>query len=1158
MPSRQVIAVAYLAVLAWSYTAEGQEQAFDASRPPDDVHCYGLVQDAQNQAIEHAKVSLIQGIYATFDPIFSAISATPIVLTTRTDESGKFQIDLHDEDAFWQANQHNLLFVEAPGFLTSVVKVTNERLLVNGPVTVDLVPGKPEKVRVIDASGMPVVGCKVSVAALGRQIIAKKFSDDLARTTDDQGIVRLDGFSRNNLAQIYVESDNYGNQRIPVREREGFLEAQLLNAGQLSGSIECSEPLKHSADHARIRLVSLAQDNFSLGQIPSLSWAESNIENDGSFHVPVLSRGTVWIRCKPSKDFPFILDDTSSRQIGFDPLKKETLKIKMKAARRVKLQLVTEMSAPIANLDLSKPGGSMSRTDQDGFYYQWVGQGESLDGQLFPFDAFNQFTIEPFGIKLVSLKENSDGKVDPIAVSYADSITGKAIDADGHPVSGAKITCSFGQERFTIQKEATTDLSGNFRVRGLPQNSSFTLTGKKGNLSTDKPHQVPTNTSETDVEIVLVETAVAKLRGRIIDQNGAPVKNAKVSVFRANVTQKEGFSNEDVLPQILEGNEEGCRTNSSGDFETLPVSNFDARFQILVQSPGYRELRSPFRRSADIKNQRCELGVFELLASSEPTAKKIHVTHLGKAIANAEISVLTPFAPRQYGVTNADGLLQLALSSSPTVIAVRAAGHQVKLQFLASEDSDIFVKLDAPGSERPGLSIREKHESYQALAKQIVNKLQFPNAKDSSFYRQMRYFSALATADTERLIAVLSDTSSGFQYREQFALMAFDPIVRNAPEKIIAAIESFSPSADMKANLLASYALSVDDPELQEELFGEAIFASSSLTGEQRYTVTGWLANHLALAGRLEEAKALISECWEEAHDIRAMLKDKRRVHKRAVARVLVPKLAWLDIQTAFDLIDLTADQRESTSLKSQALTYLSQVDAEAAFAISKAKGIELDQGVNSFLNASGTRLVRMSKLNSWLQKVIPELSDSDAKVRALLLSAKFSDSREDRRSAVQAAAECMRTAKVDFWYHWTDPAKKVLEIVPSMADIERDEIGELVFASLCTGPNDFESHNHLTVFANRIRLIALHSPDIASQLIKPIFNDTVWLHQNQRPALDQNQMVGATAWIDPSWAAENLDEIYQQMPQEGIEQLQLYSSLLSDMEQIINLTHTK
>lgn len=1131
-----------------------QSTAFDASKPPSESYCYGTIRNEADAPVAGAKIYLIQGVTTNFDPIFSAITSKPVVIETTSEEDGSFSINLRTHPEFWRASPNNLLLINAPGCEAKTAKIPNHRLLVDAPIEISMQAGEASTIQIFDHRGNALSDLKVSAAAVRSEPIAWQFASKTVTTTDPEGRAQIQGFNANNLSLVYVTSPKHGNHRLQVIEKEGRLVARIPKTFSATVQSKSNAPLDQFLEEGpEVLLVCLKRNNFAPGQVPALTWAKEVIE-PGPFQITSMTSGSIWTSIESSESFPFVLSQESRSSTEFDPEKSQVIEFELEAARSAELKFVNEESQPIANLDVDSTLRVRRRTDSNGIYQHWLPKDATLDGQLFPFDAFEQFTMDAFGVRLVSMKESEDGEIPPIVMSYSDAVRGVALTQSRQPVANAQITCTFGQERFTINKQATTNLKGEFLIRGLPKNSSVSLSAQKEQLVASSTEPIDSGASDKRIELLLEEADTAILSGMVLNQAGTPIADAKVTIYRADVQEKEGFSNESVFPSVLENGEAGFRTDEQGRFRTPPVADFQKRFQVVVEHPEFRSFRSYFRPPIEVSSERANLGEFRLLASAKRSAIQIHVTWNGEPISGAKIAILDLFNGNQSASTDLEGNAQVLLDHSPKTFAVKAADLPVLLACRTPESGKLTLELDSAPDDA-AFSLHSRHDSYQATARQLTNELEYPKHGESTFYRQLRYFQALATADTNRLLEILADPNEKFEYKSEFALMALDPILRNAPEVVLENLDRFASLPDRQVNLLAAFSLTTQDDAVQEEQLGEAIVGLSGLSGEQKYLAAGWLADFLAFTGHLEESRELIQTCWDEADELREMLEKDERIHKRAVARVFAPKLAFLDIEESLRFIELSSDQRESESLKSQALVILSLLDMDRAISLAESEGITLSLGLNSFLDRAGTQVFKLEKLRSWLESLGPKLPNSGARFRALLLTASFTEDLAVRRPLFADAADCLRETKVDFWYHWSDPAKYALELLPAMDNIRREELAELIHATFEASPADFSSQNHLMVFANRIRLLALYSPEMAMKMLKPAFEDTVWMHQNTRPGLDGNQLVGATAWIDPSWASQNVRDLADRFPDDGVTKLQLYSSVISNIEQILNLT---
>ncbi|MEM7559863.1 MAG: carboxypeptidase-like regulatory domain-containing protein, partial [Planctomycetota bacterium] len=772
------------------------------------------------------------------------------------------------------------------------------------------------------------------------------------------------------------------------------------------------------------------------------------------------------------------------------------LELKHTAAREVVFRFQDERGKPIENLTINGTIRQSGLTDSKGEIRLWLAEGSTLDGQLFHFDAFERYGMEAFGINLVRKKEESPGRVPPFTIPDTASVHGKVVDESGAAVVGAKVNGSFSQERFAMQKDTYSDRNGRFVLRGIPKNAKVELSARRDYLLSDANSPIVADAAVDYAEqepskILLRQQLTARLTGTLVDDRGRPVSGAIVRVNRAQVSQKEGYSNEELFPQLLEDGEQGFRTDAEGRFETQPVVNFDKRFQIEVETAGYHRYRSAFRNGARRKRTGgvLDLGEFKLLNQAKKFETQIRVAGPdGKPLSGAELAVIGAFSGRVFGKTDDQGQASMELQHSPSLLLVRAEGLPVHMQLLDPGKAELNLSIPAG---LPGLvSMKQRVPQLRSIAKQLVDSLEQPQPGKSTPYQQLRYFGALATADSKRFASIMLDKKEKYQAKQTIAMTSTNTLFREVPELCMDAISLLSPSPLAKAGLLSGLAQAMKNNEAREEVLGEAVLTASELSGDARLQSTGYVALSLLLDGRNDEAVEFIQESWEAATELQEMLTESRREHKRGVARVFVPYLALLDAEKSLKLIKLTADAQEVPALQSQALVLLSMLDFSEARKYAKQHDVDLSSGVTNLLvNPAAQFIGERPDLRPWFLDLAKELKPSTSKLKLLLMAARHLPAGVERLELIRQSAEVWENAEIDYWYHWTDPCKVALEELPALEQLSNEELSMLIFAAAKTGPKSFATHNDLGVFANFTRLVAMRDPQLGSAILEPVFS---------------------------------------------------------------------
>ncbi|GIX00655.1 MAG: hypothetical protein KatS3mg111_3987 [Pirellulaceae bacterium] len=188
-------------------------------------------------------------------------------------------------------------------------------------------------------------------------------------------------------------------------------------------------------------------------------------------------------------------------------------------------------------------------------------------------------------------------------------------------------------------------------------------------------------------------------------------------------------------------------------------------------------------------------------------------------------------------------------------------------------------------------------EELRNVAQQLLAPLAVPEPGKHSPYYQWRYYGALLAANPERFIEEIVESGSNSPYRDMFLQVFQRDLLQ---EFGVEAIDwSFPADGNQaaRAYTLAQYSLLLDpaDEELREELLGEALLTWQSIDGAERRSAARMLLPALALQGRLDVAKRLAQEMWDDCPEYEELLAKGEAKTDIAFSRSLVPFLGWVE-----------------------------------------------------------------------------------------------------------------------------------------------------------------------------------------------------------------------------------------------------------------------
>ena len=350
---------------------------------------------------------------------------------------------------------------------------------------------------------------------------------------------------------------------------------------------------------------------------------------------------------------------------------------------------------------------------------------------------------------------------------------------------------------------------------------------------------------------------------------------------------------------------------------------------------------------------------------------------------------------------------------------------------------------------------------------------------------------------------------------------------------------------------MANFALIAEDEELKDELYGEAIVMVGESSGANQVMTVGALAGALVVDGKVEVAKQLVADTWEDAKDLREQLDAGEAKTKIGESRTFVPALGLVDARTALDLLKLTGREVEMPGLVGQCLAFASISGDQDLEAICKEKGVTFD--ATGFSRSRTLMAVEQSRasytvLSEWIQKHADIMPDSLGKVEAAMLAARHLPESPERAKLIKMAATARKACSPT--YFWDDPAKEILEELPKFESMTISEFDQLLFAAIEHAPTKISSFQLNGVFANLVKMIAVRDPEVAREILEPAFENGAWRYGDpQWSAFENNMLLKAFVWIDPELAGDKALELSDHYAGDApVRRLQLLTSVIDEL----------
>lgn len=1127
---------------------------------PERVRAHGRVCDEAGVGIPAAEVRLIvsgRPVWAHF------VLEDPPSRSATTDADGYFSLDFEVDDPlllnFSTAGTVQFLWVQREGYGTQVFDVSLLRLMVDFPFEFVLKKSVGLELLVLDDAGNPVPQAEVAPAKMAGKQLYRRIAGVPGRLTDEQGRVVLAGMEPFVLEAVFVRTATHGNQMVTVAMQHQQPVARLRKTGRVAGRLRLPEdapPRDWSGTFVSVLTV-------TEGQMASLEYAWDSVELDaaGCFVASSMPPGEVWVRFPDTADLDYWVPYQSFPRLQPDPAGDLSVDVVVNVSplQSQEIQWVDEAGQPLAGIMVRDAQGVYGERPQvsgaDGIYRLRWPSDESLDGQLFPGDAFERFQVtDPFGVSLARLQPAA-GQPIQVRLSRSQSLRGVVTDGAGNRVAGATVTYVYGSERFQIEAQTVADHSGDFEIRGLPAGVAVTVRARSGHLATDAT-QVLSVTAGTPrlLSLVLVPQAMASPTGRVVDAEGRPVAGARVVLKQGVVFEAEGFSGESLQASDIRPDFPAVLSDEAGRFHFPQIAEFGERLLVQIQAPGFLNRVTPFYDGSVrlTPEQQVELGDIRLIAEPSMLVCQVEVLDesSGQPVSGAEVVFVGILSGRTAGMTDAAGKLEISLKNSPQVMAVRGPTQPIHFQFLDQVAGQLTIRLpdrlvEAEGPRHPWFE-RDPAE-YLSASRRLLDALPVPSPEDSTFYRQYQYFAALAGTDPTRMQQLLGEQTPAYEYRDDLMRFNLPGFVQQAPQSALVWCRQTAVPVQTRLQVLSQVARLTTNADERDELLGEAAIAASQLSGSDRLVQAGLLAQQLLLSDRREAAEAILQETWAAAADLQQILAKGEEQIRIAESRFFAPMYAVVDLPAALKLIQLTAVQAEKPDLVSEALWMHSLATGRPLAELLRQQSHSLTTNDQSFLIGS---LGHVPELSQWLSANLEAMPTCGAKIQLTFLLMRHLPPGPERQALMRTAAGLRAGSQVTYYYD--DPVRQALREIGQFRSLEVGELDEFIFACLQHTPEQF-SDRTVDVFGNLARLLAWHDTDLARRCLQSAIDVDVWQRGvSHRSRFTANQLLRSAAWIDPTFACEVAEALAADWKRDGATvQLELYSDMVQALNEV-------
>jgi protocatechuate 3,4-dioxygenase beta subunit len=499
--------------------------------------------------------------------------------------------------------------------------------------------------------------------------------------------------------------------------------------------------------------------------------------------------------------------------------------------------------------------------------------------------------LDPSANKWTLPKDVEEFELPTIELVRGVTIHGEVRDAQGAPVPFAWVSCEAKGRCLT----ALADERGRFGFDALEEGVAIPIHARAGAAATDEPLLCEAHPG-LPASVTIGASARELVRGRVLDERGAPVAGAEVELWRAG---RENYVGDEKLVGAAP-----LRTDSEGRFESARELDPEVAYSARVRAPGFDRVQSAWRKPSGEAP----------LALVLPKLARIEgrlLDEYGKPVVDATLRV--PDAPALVEArTDADGRFVLEnVLPRPVFVLLEAQGMAPRGTLVDARGGRLDWSLGAPetaaarGSGAPAPAVPREREFEIAEGLDAARlRAAIERKKPDEIFRALE---SLAWSDPAAALARceegLIDTFRADIVRNNVA----QSLGSSAPEDA-ALVQGLKQGSFGRAHGLTRLADSLP-PErraLALDLLGEALAALAD-AGTPEYELVGLaaVARSLLALGERAEAQAILARA--------APLVDKLPPEEwTGYARTVYAEvLASFDLEKALAIVAQAKDKSE-------------------------------------------------------------------------------------------------------------------------------------------------------------------------------------------------------------------------------------------------------
>jgi protocatechuate 3,4-dioxygenase beta subunit len=641
---------------------------------------------------------------------------TQLVARANCNGAGEFSIEVPRSWIERQGYKPLTLYAWKPGNGIGAAVYPMEELPLGQRIALALAPPAHAALELVDADGKPVAGARVEPSwfQLGSEMhgAPPEFCAELAARSDANGRVVLDAAPLERILELRITEPAGGTQilndsmshppewaagRVQLRARARVrVRGEPRGSSQLTVTTYVTPP---GSGSVRRGITAQLESSGALDApgglvLDALAPSYTNLSiacAPGATQRPVLTP----VKTEPGKESEILLEWRKGLHVSGRVVARGTHEPVAGAHLRW-------VQYPVHFVDLV--------SDSDGRFAVEAVHGNAWVASVLAPAPWIPI-LDPGALRWDLPKDVENFELPEIELVHGVAIHGEVHDARGEPVpfawvsAEAKNTASRrGESRWLT---ALADEIGRFSFESVEEGVAIPIRARAGTAATDEPLLFEAHPGLPAV-VTIGAAARAALRGRVLDERGAPVAGAEVEVWRAG---RENYVGDEKRVGALP-----LRTDAEGRFESARELDPAIACNVRVRAPGHEQVQGPWRKPA-------EDAPLELTLPKLARIEGRVLDEYGKPVANAPLRVSD--APAKVEArTDAEGRFVLEnVFARPVFVLLELPGGAPRGTLVDARGGRLEWSLGAPeiagspaaGATAPAVSREREYEIAESL-----------------------------------------------------------------------------------------------------------------------------------------------------------------------------------------------------------------------------------------------------------------------------------------------------------------------------------------------------------------------------------------------------------------------------------------------------------